>query len=143
MTGLQARTFAVWTALSGVVRLYAAYNISSKPFVLRFRLTRRASADTTRLVMDRVYDMTLFTYLFAFGHFASELFIFRTASFGLGVVGPVLVSGEPIMLGLATSWFDPSNRVTTCSRVLNLDDHSIRLLRPVGPHPWEPASASG
>ena len=143
MTGLQARTFAVWTALSGVVRLYAAYNISSKAFVLRFRLVGGTSADATHLMMGSVYDMTLFTYLFAFGHFASELLIFRTASFGLGVLSPVLVSGESIMLDLATRWFDPSNRVITCSRVLNLDDHSVRLLRPVGPHPWEAASASG
>lgn len=57
--------------------------------------------------------MTLFTYLFAFGHFASELFIFRTASFGLGVLSPVLVSGEPITPDLATRWLDPSDRVTT------------------------------
>lgn len=36
--------------------------------------------------------MTLFTYLFAFAHFSSEFFIFRTASFGVGVMSPVIVS---------------------------------------------------
>lgn len=51
MTGLQARTFAVWTALSGVVRLYAAYNINSKTCVPRSHLTVRASADGMYLVM--------------------------------------------------------------------------------------------
>jgi len=70
ITRLQARTFAVWTALSGVVRLYAAYNINLKV----------------------VYDITLFTYLFAFAHFGSELLIFRTATFGPGALSPVLVS---------------------------------------------------
>ncbi|KAF9790901.1 Erg28-like protein [Thelephora terrestris] len=70
VTGLQARTFAVWTALSGVVRLYAAYNINSKI----------------------VYDIALFTYFFAFAHFGSELLIFRTASFGPGALSPVIVS---------------------------------------------------
>ncbi|KAF9649864.1 Erg28-domain-containing protein [Thelephora ganbajun] len=70
VTGLQARTFAVWTILSGVVRLYAAYNINLKI----------------------IYDLTLFTYLFAFAHFGSELLIFRTASLGLGALSPVVVS---------------------------------------------------
>ncbi|KAH7930200.1 Erg28-like protein [Leucogyrophana mollusca] len=70
ITALQARTFAVWTLTSAVVRGYAAYNIHDKT----------------------IYDMALFTYLIAFGHFTSELFIFRTAKIGLPVLSPVIVS---------------------------------------------------
>ncbi|KAG8213414.1 Erg28-like protein [Butyriboletus roseoflavus] len=70
ITGLQARTFAAWTLTAAVVRGYAAYNIHSKV----------------------VYDMALFTYLIAFGHFTSELFIFRTAKFNVPVLSPVIVS---------------------------------------------------
>ncbi|TEB34651.1 Erg28-like protein [Coprinellus micaceus] len=70
VTPLQARTFAAWTLVSAVVRFYAAYNINSKP----------------------IYDMALFTYLIAFGHFSSELLIFRSAKILPGVISPVIVS---------------------------------------------------
>ncbi|KAJ7707773.1 hypothetical protein B0H17DRAFT_1156297 [Mycena rosella] len=70
ITPLQARTFAAWTLASAMVRAYAAYNINQKI----------------------VYDMALFTYLIAFGHFASELLIFRTATPNPGVISPVIVS---------------------------------------------------
>ncbi|EAU85485.1 hypothetical protein CC1G_06386 [Coprinopsis cinerea okayama7 len=70
VTPLQARTFAVWTLTSAVVRAYAAYNITNKV----------------------IYDMAFFTYLIAFGHFSSELLIFRTASINPGVISPVIVS---------------------------------------------------
>ncbi|KAG9314859.1 Erg28 like protein-domain-containing protein [Chiua virens] len=70
ITELQARTFAAWTLTSAIVRGYAAYNIHSKV----------------------VYDMALLTYLIAFGHFTSELFIFRTAKFNVPVLSPVIVS---------------------------------------------------
>ncbi|PFH53062.1 hypothetical protein AMATHDRAFT_79230 [Amanita thiersii Skay4041] len=70
VTALQARTFAVWTLTSAMVRFYAAYNINNKP----------------------LYDMAMLTYLFAFGHFSSEFLIFRTANFGAGLFGPALVS---------------------------------------------------
>ncbi|KAF9468147.1 Erg28 like protein-domain-containing protein [Collybia nuda] len=70
VTPLQARTFAVWTLTSAVVRAYAAYHIHDK---------------TT-------YDMAMFTYLIAFGHFSSEWLIFRSAKFGAGLLGPIIVS---------------------------------------------------
>ncbi|KLO09758.1 Erg28-like protein [Schizopora paradoxa] len=70
VTPLQARTFAIWTLTSATVRFYAAYHINDKI----------------------VYDMALFTYLFAFGHFFSETFIFRTAKLNLPVLSPMIVS---------------------------------------------------
>ncbi|KAG5638906.1 hypothetical protein H0H81_008967 [Sphagnurus paluster] len=69
-TALQARTFAVWTLTSAVVRAYAAYNIHDK----------------------NIYDMAMFTYLIAFGHFSSEWLIFRTASVNPALISPVIVS---------------------------------------------------
>ncbi|KAJ2922403.1 hypothetical protein H1R20_g14689, partial [Candolleomyces eurysporus] len=70
VTPLQARTFAVWTLTSAVVRFYAAYNINNKA----------------------LYDMALFTYLIAFGHFSSELLIFKSAKINAGVLSPCIVS---------------------------------------------------
>ncbi|KIM68420.1 hypothetical protein SCLCIDRAFT_20331 [Scleroderma citrinum Foug A] len=70
VTGLQARTFAVWTLTSAVVRGYAAYHIHDKT----------------------IYDMALFTYLIAFGHFSSEVLIFRTARLDSPAISPVIVS---------------------------------------------------
>ncbi|TFY79210.1 hypothetical protein EWM64_g4798 [Hericium alpestre] len=75
VTALQARTFAVWTLTSAVVRIYAAYHIHEKV----------------------VYDMALMTYLIAFGHFSSELFIFRTARFNAGVLSPVVVATSSLI----------------------------------------------
>ncbi|KAH0585421.1 hypothetical protein H2248_008662 [Termitomyces sp. 'cryptogamus'] len=70
VTALQARTFAVWTLTSAVVRFYAAYNIHNK----------------------LCYDMAMLTYLIAFGHFSSEWLIYRSASMNLGLLSPVIVS---------------------------------------------------
>ncbi|KAG1887278.1 Erg28 like protein-domain-containing protein [Suillus subluteus] len=70
ITALQARTFAVWTLTSAVIRGYAAYNINNKT----------------------IYDMALLTYLIAFGHFTSEICFFRTAKINLPVLSPVIVS---------------------------------------------------
>ncbi|KAF5367395.1 hypothetical protein D9758_003770 [Tetrapyrgos nigripes] len=70
VTPLHARTFAIWTLTSAVVRFYAAYNIHVKA----------------------VYDITLFTYLIAFAHFSSEYFIFRSAKLDIPLLSPFVVS---------------------------------------------------
>lgn len=70
VTGLSARTFGTWTALSSVIRLYAAYHISN----------------------PQVYELCLWTYGLAFAHFFSEWFVFGSTRWGKGLAGPVLVS---------------------------------------------------
>ena len=70
VTPLSSRTFGTWTLLSAIIRLYAAYNIS----------------DPT------MYQLALWTYTLALGHFACEWFYFGTAKWGAGLAGPVLVS---------------------------------------------------
>ncbi|KIM39771.1 hypothetical protein M413DRAFT_19566 [Hebeloma cylindrosporum] len=70
VTALQARTFAVWTLTSAVIRAYAAYNINNKI----------------------MYDMAMLSYLIAFGHFSSELLIFRSCKIFPGALSPVIVS---------------------------------------------------
>ncbi|KIY72362.1 Erg28-like protein [Cylindrobasidium torrendii FP15055 ss-10] len=70
VTSIQARTFAVWTLASAAIRMYAAYNITEK----------------------HVYDLALISYLIAFGHFASEILIFKSTGFNRGSISPVIVS---------------------------------------------------
>lgn len=90
VTALQARTFAVWTLTSAVVRAYAAYNINNKMSVIP------PSSNARRSPLASIYDMAFLTYLIAFAHFSSELLIFRTASINVAVLSPVIVSSMSI-----------------------------------------------
>ncbi|KAI3618118.1 transmembrane domain-containing protein [Moniliophthora roreri] len=67
---LQARTFAIWTLTTSIVRGYAAYNLHLKP----------------------IYDIALLTYLLAFAHFTSEVLIFRSVKFTPPLMAPMLVA---------------------------------------------------
>ncbi|EME44215.1 hypothetical protein DOTSEDRAFT_172319 [Dothistroma septosporum NZE10] len=67
---LSARTFGTWTALSSIVRLYTAYNITD----------------------PLVYQLCLWTYGIAFAHFFSEWLVFGSAKWGQGLASPVIVS---------------------------------------------------
>ena len=102
MNPLQARTFGIWTLTSAVVRFYAAYNITNKLSVLIASCdTPQAAcrrADMFYLNPHRIYDMALFTYLFAFFHFGSEILIFRTTKIGVPVLSPVIVSSKSLSL---------------------------------------------
>lgn len=66
LTPLASRLFGTWTLITSVVRLYAAYNLHYGP----------------------VYDMAVWTYVVALGHFASELFIFKSMTFGVPQMFP-------------------------------------------------------
>jgi hypothetical protein len=119
------------------------HTTSIKKCACSIHLIKRVPAEAMCFVTDRIYDLTLFSYLFAFGHFTSELLIFRTASFGFGALSPVMVSSECTIMGSATMSIDPPDRVITCRRVLNLDDHAIRLLRAVNPRRENPLQHRG
>lgn len=67
---LSARTFGTYTFLSSVIRLYAAYHISNPV----------------------VYQLALWTFAVAFGHFGMEWLLFGTARWGAGLAGPVFVA---------------------------------------------------
>ncbi|KAM0752599.1 Erg28-like protein [Meredithblackwellia eburnea MCA 4105] len=75
VSGLQARTFAVWTLASAFIRLYAAYNITIKP----------------------LYDLALISYVLALGHFVAEAVIFRTAGLGPGLLSPLVVASTSLI----------------------------------------------
>ncbi|KAH7258408.1 hypothetical protein B0J15DRAFT_298799 [Fusarium solani] len=66
MTPLAGRLFGTWTLITCIVRCYAAYNLHIGP----------------------VYTIAYWTYVVALGHFASELFIFKSMTFGLPQIFP-------------------------------------------------------
>ena len=70
VTALSARTFGTWTALSSIIRLYAAYHINEAV----------------------VYEMCLWTFALAWAHFMSEWLVFGTARWSRGLAGPVFVA---------------------------------------------------
>lgn len=75
---LQSRTFGTWTSLSSIIRLYAAYHITD----------------------PLIYQLALWSYVIAWGHFMSEWLVFGTAKWGRGLAGPVVVStGSLVWMG--------------------------------------------
>ncbi|XP_013401314.1 probable ergosterol biosynthetic protein 28, partial [Lingula anatina] len=54
VNGLAARLFGVWTLLAGILRIWCAIFTYNRP----------------------LYDLTLFSFVLAFLHFSSEVFIF-------------------------------------------------------------------
>jgi len=74
-TPLAGRLFGTWTFLQGLVRVYAAYNIDNPAF----------------------YQLAFGTYVIAWCHFTSEWFFYKTARWGEGLAGPVVVSNVSLV----------------------------------------------
>lgn len=70
VNALSARTFGTWTFLSAVVRMYAAYNISTPV----------------------AYDLAAWTFGIALFHFVGELLGFGTAQLKGRFVSPLIVA---------------------------------------------------
>ncbi|KAL6901462.1 transmembrane domain-containing protein [Trichoderma evansii] len=66
LTPLAGRLFGTWTIITSIVRCYAAYHLNSGP----------------------MYNIAIWTYVVALGHFASELFVFKSMTFGLPQIFP-------------------------------------------------------
>ncbi|KAG5362385.1 Ergosterol biosynthetic protein 28 [Yarrowia sp. C11] len=84
VTRLQARTFGTWTFLSAIIRFYGAYYLND----------------------PHVYDLTLASYLVAFGHFMSEFLIFKTVKLSGPSIAPMIVSTSSIIwMVLQRDWY--------------------------------------
>jgi hypothetical protein len=70
ITPIAARMFGTWTAVSSVVRLYAAYNIHDK----------------------NLYELAMATYVIATWMFFSEWLVYGTARWTRGLAGPVIIA---------------------------------------------------
>ena len=55
--------------------------------------------DSDVIIYFRVYNLTLATFVIAFGHFASEVFLYKTMAITtFGVYTPLIVSGMSIAM---------------------------------------------
>ncbi|KAL6912917.1 hypothetical protein ACHAPO_007579 [Fusarium lateritium] len=75
LTPLAGRLFGTWTLITCIVRCYAAYNLHIGP----------------------VYTLAYWTYIVAFSHFASELFVFKTMTFGLPQYFPFALASTSLI----------------------------------------------
>jgi hypothetical protein len=68
MTPLAARLFAAWTFITGVIRLYTAYDVSN----------------------PTLYQLSLLTHVVAASHFLSEFLVFKTCPSSGPLVFPIM-----------------------------------------------------
>ena len=78
---LTSRVFGTWTLLSGLIRLYAAFNINDV----------------------HVYRITFLTFVLAGAHFLSEIFVFRTANLR-GAVTASLAVASTLTIWMYLKW---------------------------------------
>jgi Erg28 like protein len=67
---LTARLFGMWTLVSAILRITCAFSIDNRT----------------------LYNVTFASFVLAFGHFMSEVFVFRSATLTVGVLSPLIVS---------------------------------------------------
>jgi Erg28 like protein len=79
VTPLSARTFGTWTFVAAIVRLYAAYHINE----------------------PHMYQLAFAMFLGANFHFLSEWLYFKTAKWGTGLSGPIIISTVSLVWMLA------------------------------------------
>ncbi len=75
VTPLSARTFGTWTFITSIVRLYAAYHIDEPAW----------------------YQIAFWTYLVAWGHFMSEMAVYKTARWRGPWLAPAIVATSSLV----------------------------------------------
>ena len=74
---------------------------------------------------NSIYEVTMWTYVAALAHFASEWLLFGSTQLGSGLLGPLIVARTySLIFGYHTIIF-----LGLCSGVAPMDDTTVRLLR--------------
>ena len=81
INALASRIFGIYTLVAAVIRFYAAYSIDN----------------------PQLYQLALSTFAIAWGHFVSELLVFKTAKLGRATAGPLVVSTVSLVW-MFTQW---------------------------------------
>ncbi|CAK7901520.1 ergosterol biosynthetic protein 28 [[Candida] anglica] len=71
VTNLSARTFGTWTFITSIVRFYGAYYLVGN---------------------KQIYELCMWTFAVAGGHFVSEWIYYGNCKLGKGLAGPLVVS---------------------------------------------------
>lgn len=73
---LGVRTFGTWTFITSIIRLYGSwYLVGNK----------------------QIYELCLWSFMVAFGHFYLELSVYKNCKFDKGFMGPLIVSTTSII----------------------------------------------
>ncbi|XP_065842186.1 ergosterol biosynthetic protein 28 homolog [Oscarella lobularis] len=72
---LTDRLFGLWTVLAGFLRIISSRNVYNIP----------------------LYTATVLSFVLAFFHFILEVVVFETASFTVGVILPIFISGVSLI----------------------------------------------
>ncbi|CAH6719603.1 ergosterol biosynthetic protein 28 [[Candida] jaroonii] len=75
ITPLSVRTFGTWTFITSIVRLYGSWYTTTQP----------------------VYDLCLWSFIVASGHFNLEWLVYKNCKFDKGLMGPFIVSTVSII----------------------------------------------
>ncbi|KAF1980404.1 ergosterol biosynthesis protein-like protein [Bimuria novae-zelandiae CBS 107.79] len=83
VTPLSGRKWGTWTALTGIVRFYVAYNINQKA----------------------MYELGVWTYGVAWAHYMAEWWVYGTCRWGAPLAGPVVISTGSLVWMVAQRGF--------------------------------------
>lgn len=76
ITKLSARTFGTWTFITSIVRFYGAYYLVGN---------------------KQIYELCMWSFVVAGGHFISEWLYFGNCKLGKGLAGPLIVSTTSLL----------------------------------------------
>lgn len=76
VTKLSARTFGTWTFITSIVRFYGAYYLVGN---------------------KQIYELCMWSFAVAGGHFISEWLYFGNCKLGKGLAGPLIVSSTSLL----------------------------------------------
>lgn len=73
---LGVRTFGTWTFITSIIRLYGSWYLAHN---------------------KQVYELCLWSFIVAFGHFNLEWLVYKNCKFDKGFMGPFIVSTSSIV----------------------------------------------
>ena len=84
------RVFGTWTLLAAIIRLAFVFSPHNQRYDVRLVSTLKISI----FLFFSLYIATFISFVIAFYHFATEVFVYKTAPLCAGTIAPLIVSGQ-------------------------------------------------